>query len=169
MGQSEHPYELAAKLLSFSGAVGAVPRSATRQVCMEAKKIMAASLAAAGAPSQRLRNVGKRGARLGVWWDVKDFGANTIGVIRATGPWQIIEWDTAPHQIPRQRRRGRTRYVRFPDGGVRRSVQHPGTRGKRPWAKGALVVARTAPRLYQAGVAAAMSSAFGGLRGTPRR
>ena len=46
----------------------------------------------------RLRNVGSSGARLGVRFDVKG-KRNPTGMIRATGPWQLVEFDTQRHFI----------------------------------------------------------------------
>lgn len=46
----------------------------------------------------RLRNVGSSGALLGVRFDVKG-KRNPTGLIRATGPWQLVENDTQRHFI----------------------------------------------------------------------
>lgn len=46
----------------------------------------------------RLRNVGSSGARLGVRYDVKG-QKNPTGLIRATGPWHLVEYDTKRHFI----------------------------------------------------------------------
>lgn len=54
------------------------------------------------APSGRLRNVGARGAKLGVRYDIKGT-KNPTSLIRAIGPWQIIENDTRPHIIVAKR------------------------------------------------------------------
>lgn len=54
------------------------------------------------APSGRLRNVGRSGAKLGVRYDIKGT-RNPTALIRATGPWQIIENNTSPHVIVAKR------------------------------------------------------------------
>lgn len=159
MGVSKHPFELASKMTSFAGAVAAVPATATREVCFEAKRVMLASLAAVGVGSQRLRNAGRSGARLGVRFTVKTAGPSAVGHIGATGPWQLIEGPTRRHQIPRQRGT-RSRFVRLPDGGVRRVVDHPGTHGKHPWRNGEAVVRQTAPEAYERGITVAARRIF---------
>jgi hypothetical protein len=102
------------------------------------KAVGAAALAVkkailAGAPS-RLRGVGKRGARLSVRYDVK----NGVALVRAVGPWQLIENDTKAHDIfPKKRRaRGGKRVAVLTPQGPRASAHSRGTRGKHPWAKG---------------------------------
>jgi hypothetical protein len=109
---------------------------------------------AVAAPRGRL-NVGKRGARIGVRYDLV---SDTAAVVRMTGPAHLIERDTQAHRIPREARgRGRrqTRNVKhlyIPGVGVRMSAQHPGTKGKHPWAKGVTaavpVVGKVAGRHY---------------------
>lgn len=54
------------------------------------------------APSGRLRNVGKNGSKLGVRYDIKGT-RNPTSLIRATGPWQLIEHNTKPHIIVAKR------------------------------------------------------------------
>jgi hypothetical protein len=55
----------------------------------------------------------------------------------ARGPWQFVEHDTAAHRIPRARGpRARARYAVVPDVGPRRHVEHPGTHGTKPFARG---------------------------------
>jgi hypothetical protein len=54
------------------------------------------------APSGRLRNVGRNGAKLGVRYDIKGTN-NPTALIRATGPWQIIENRTSAHIIVAKR------------------------------------------------------------------
>lgn len=104
-----------------------------------------------------LSGVGKRGARLGVSYNVRGFYGNPTALVRATGPFHLIERDTAPHQIPRtaSSRRiklesgrlsakreltGRTlsgrKRLRLPGGWVMGPVSHPGTKGKHPFERG---------------------------------
>lgn len=53
------------------------------------------------------------------------------GQLTAEGPWPLIEGDTKAHEIAAKSGRA----LRLPNG-PRRRVEHPGTRGKKPWAKG---------------------------------
>lgn len=94
------------------------------------------------APSGRLKGVGRKGARVGVRYDLKNGGNGLLkSFFKATGPLHLLERSTKAHRItPRSRGRGRSRSAGgglvLPDGGVRRSVQHPGTKGKQPFEKG---------------------------------
>lgn len=120
------------------------------------------ALKAAVGSDMRMSNVGKnRGrkgnAKLGIAWDFKGSQVSPDVVIRATGAaWPLIERNTAPHMVrsaylpgSRRRRAGITystggrrtwdrRAVLNLGGsiGFRRSVMHPGTKGKKPFQKG---------------------------------
>lgn len=86
-------------------------------------------------PSGRLRGVGKRGARIGVRYDLK---GDEAAVVKAVGPLHLLERDTKPHLIePKKRRsKGGRAAVRLADGEFRTAVQHPGTKGQHPFEKG---------------------------------
>lgn len=83
----------------------------------------------------RLSGVGRSGARVGARMDQR--GEDTA-VVKATGPVQLIERDTKPHVIGPKAKRGRSGRggIRLRDGSVRRTVQHPGTKGKHPFEHG---------------------------------
>ena len=92
---------------------------------------------------KRLRNVGKRGARIGVKYNVGNFGGEPKSKVFAYGPFQLVERPTKEHPIPREtvgsgrRKRKNTRKLRLPSGGIRNSVKHPGIKNpKRPWRRG---------------------------------
>lgn len=107
-----------------------------------------------------LRGVGRRGARIGVRYDVKG-GQQAAALVRMTGPAHLIERSTRPHTIePRRRRRG-GQALRLADGSFAASVQHPGTRGKHPWEKG---VERSLPLVRESIRRSTLST----LRGTFR-
>ena len=89
--------------------------------------------------TMRLRNVGANGSRLGVSYNVKPKGfAMATGLIRATGPMHIIERDTRPHKMVSG---PVTLRVHGYGKGFFYRVNHPGTKGKKPWAKGKLKAA----------------------------
>lgn len=87
-------------------------------------------------------NVGKRGARVGVRYDQPT--PNTA-LVRMTGPAHLLESDTKPHRIPREKvgrgraRRANSKLISIPGVGVRAYANHPGTKGKHPWAKGVAI------------------------------
>ena len=82
----------------------------------------------------RLKNVGKNGARLGIMYRSKRKGyAMAEGLVSATGrAFPIIENDTVPHVIYSKE----SRVLTIPGRGFFHSVNHPGTKGKKPWKKG---------------------------------
>lgn len=93
---------------------------------------------------KRLKGVGKRGARIGVRYNVGRFGDDFTAksLVFATGPFHLIERPTDDHRIPREtvgrgrRKRANTKPIVIPGVGVRQYAQHRGTKGKYPWRKG---------------------------------
>lgn len=106
--------------------------------------------------SKRLRGVGKKGARIGVRYDIQ---GETSAVVKAIGPLHLLERDTKAHVIRPKKFTG-TRgtgkraqkgaalmaafglnandggAIRLADGQLRGVVQHPGTKGQHPFEKG---------------------------------
>jgi hypothetical protein len=74
----------------------------------------------------------------------------------------LIESDTRPHRIPKQRRRGKSRVIAIPGVGVRAYAQHPGTKGKHPWRKGTAKALPKVPAVIAGEVRSAMAAKFGG-------
>jgi len=87
---------------------------------------------------RRLRGVGKRGARIGVKYNVGNFGGEPKSFIFAYGPMHFIERKTGEHEIPKRKyRRGKRRVIVIPGIGPRASANHPGSRRpKQPWERG---------------------------------
>ena len=113
-------------------------------------------------PSGVLKHAGKAGAKLNVRYDVKGT-TNATALVKAVGPWQLVEGDTKAHFIvakgyggsrkSRQARADNASRTRGAEGssrgwlgplkgkpravsfgGVARAyVWHPGTKGRRPW------------------------------------
>lgn len=108
-------------------------RRSTLIVAQAVKKSVLAEMAHAGVTGGKLRGVGKRGARIGVRYDL--VGKNAL--VRATGPFHLLERPTKAHRTPKVRgSRARKRVVNIPGIGVRAYANVAGTRGKYPWAKG---------------------------------
>lgn len=123
--------------LEKTAKMGAELRHLERNMVLVAAQTVKTSvqsqLAAAGVENGKLRGVGKKGAKVGVRYDILGDKA----LVRATGPFQLIERDTKAHRIPKVRgARARKRIVVIPGVGVRAWANHPGTKGKHPWAKG---------------------------------
>ena len=167
MGTSQSPLEYAGKMFRAGQAAGNAAQVGTAAGAALVKRTILA-----GSPS-RLRNVGKTGRNLGVRYTVDTYPDGAKALIFATGPWQIIERDTRPHQIPRQRVSDSFVGVfghavipggseAFPHGkrGVRTKVNHPGTRGKRPFEKGVVAAQPLVPKVYAAAVEAHLRTIF---------
>lgn len=115
--------------------LGQLERKMVLVAAQAVKTSVQAQMRVAGVQNDRLQGVGKKGARIGVRYDTTTDKSSVV--VRATGPFHLIESDTKAHQIPKQRgARARKRYVNIPGVGVRASANHPGTKGKHPWEKG---------------------------------
>jgi hypothetical protein len=107
------------------------------------KKSVQTQMAAAGVNNGKLRGVGKKGAKVGVHYTL----AGKTALVRATGPFHLIENNTKPHREPKVRgARARKRVVVIPGVGPRAWANHPGTKGKHPWAKGVVAAIPVAER-----------------------
>lgn len=156
MGVSRSGKELADKLDRAARNIDAAGKRGVRETSLVMKTSVTRELGAAGVKGGRLSRVGKNGARLSVGFNIKTFGGNPTSLFRARGPWQIIENDSKPHPIAAKKKRGRDNSqaaIKLADGGIRRSVNHPGTRGKHPWAKGVAKGIPLAGRAFQQGAA----------------
>lgn len=110
------------------------------------------------APGGRLRNVGKKGAKLGVGYKIQGGANNPTAIVEAVGSgWPILNNPTKAHQI--QGRKGKT--LKLPNG-FRRGVQHPGTRGKRTWQKGEPEAEKVASKELSKTMTRAVQEAFKG-------
>jgi hypothetical protein len=125
----------------------------------------------------RLRNVGKSGAKVGVRTrPPKKRGADASAAVQATGPFHLLEHPSAAHIIiPKAARRnagisgrgsrsakkarlysylfGGAGYgapaLRLPNGGLRHSVLHPGVQSpSRPFARGVAIAAPNVSQIY---------------------
>lgn len=73
-------------------------------------------------------------------------------VIKARGPWGIVEKGSKPHQI-RPKRRGRKAVVVVPGRGVFAHVSHPGHRSLgHPWEKGVAKAKQSGPEAFKRAV-----------------
>lgn len=112
-----------------SACPDAVPRAVGASALAFKRTIVAAS-------PGRMRNVGRRGARLGVKYTVSGSGARAKANVSGDGPWPLLDNPSVPHRIPRERSRRsrkRARVLKLPNG-FASYVEHPGTKGKRVFA-----------------------------------
>lgn len=109
----------------------------------------------------RLRNVGKKGSKLGVGYRPNPGGGIFIG---ARGPWQIIERDTRAHLIGggKSKLTEKRAYLQFATGDIRLGpIHHPGTQGKHLFRKGVEIARPVVPLIIDAEVKVALISVFG--------
>lgn len=153
MGTSRGVSDLAAKLNRAATAIARADKTAVERTALKIKRAAEVERNRAVGSDGRMSNVGRSGARLGVRYDLRA-GQNPSAVVRATGPWQLVENNTRSHLVTsryargtRARRsraglfgpqqpgalRGGRRAVILTPWGYRRYARHPGTRGKRPW------------------------------------
>lgn len=139
MGTSSSPEQLVGKLADFRNNLVVAQRDGVRAAALLVTTSVRTELRGA-APSGRLSGVGRRGAKISVGFDAPKATVNPQALVRMRGPAHLIENPTRPHAIrPRRRSRGRqeaARALTVRGVGMRASVQHPGTRGKHPWARG---------------------------------
>lgn len=121
----------AAVAKNFRATATTMQRDQRKAIEASALAAKTALLAAPGAP-KFLRGVGRKGARVGVRYDVKGVG-NPTALVRWFGPAHLVNNPTKAHTIAprgRTRRRGNAMALNTPDG-PRAKANHPGTRGKR--------------------------------------
>jgi hypothetical protein len=134
------------------------PRRITERAALTVKNGVRVTLLVA-APKGRL-NVGKRGKRIGVRYNLVD---NNSAKVFMFGPAHLIERDTKPHHIPRQtgtkarKRQADKQPLFIPGVGFRANANHPGTKGKHPFKRG---VVASLPRAKEA----AADQYFGAVR-----
>lgn len=129
--------QFAARTRNFGPELQSNLKRGISAAALHTKRSIEAEMSAAGV-GKRLSGVGTRGARIGVRYDVRGTD-NPVALVRATGPFHLVERSTRAHSITpkkRARRAQRKRALAIPGVGPRASAQHPGTRGKHAFAKG---------------------------------
>lgn len=153
------PAQFAAKTARMGGELRTLERRAVQIAALAVKTSVTSQMVAAGVQNGRLRGVGKKGAKIGVRFDL----AGDKALVRATGPFQLIERDTKAHRIPKVRgaRAKKKRVVVIPGVGVRAWASHPGTQGKHPWAKGVVAARPVAEKAHGLALHQALKKAYG--------
>lgn len=117
-------------------------------------------------PDGRLSGT-KKNAKLSVNYKTRPAGGV---LIKANGPWPLIESDTPAHEIPNEakagrKQRGRSAFkarktLNIPGIGFRTTVSHPGTKGQKPFGKGVDKSANDVPKIIRDTVVAEMVRVF---------
>lgn len=146
------------KTQKMAGELQHLERNMILVAAQTVKTSVQSQMAAAGVQNGKLRGVGKRGAKIGVRYTITASKA----LVRATGPFQLIERDTKAHRIPRERgRRAKKRYAVIPGVGVRAWAQSPGTKGKHPWEKGVVAAIPIQHKAQQIALGQSLGKVFG--------
>lgn len=163
-------HKMSATQVKLSGAT----RTSMQRASRDMKRNIEAELKKT-VPSMRLKNAGKKststgadgvastsrgGAKLSVSYSTRESGPIATALVKANGPWQLVNNDTKAHKIYRKAARvkgkgsarinqqqklnevfgGKGAYkggaLKLPDGNYRHVVDHPGTKGKKMWQKG---------------------------------
>lgn len=131
------------KTVKMEGELRNFERNMVRVTAQAVKTSVQAQMSVAGVQNGKLRGVGKRGAKVGVRYDL----VGKTALVRATGPFHLIERDNKDHRTPKVRgARARKRLVVIPGVGVRAFANVKGTKGKHPWAKGVIAAVPAAER-----------------------
>jgi len=173
MGVSHSPAELAEKLAKAAVKLRDAEHTATEQSALLVKRNVLAL-----APA-RLRGVGKKGAKLGVRYNIGHYEGVSKALVFATGPFHLIERDTTAHPIPKLKgsssqqtgkiraKKGRlfgpafgglsakatdAKPLKLVGGKYRAHVVHPGTKGKHPWERGVAMSVPKIKPLYESNV-----------------
>lgn len=142
MGTSKSPAEFARKITNLATVTQRRQREAVTRGALVTKELIIAEAESAGVS----RSSTIAGGKWGVGFDVKGFN-NPSALVKVRGPFHLVDSPTKPHTIPKSRRNRKSKRLAFPDGGVRVSVQHPGTSGKRTFPKATIKASRAVPRV----------------------
>ncbi len=154
------PAQFALRARSFANELPKLERRTVEAAAAMVKSTAVSELRRAAGADLRLSGVGKRGARIGARYDRGK--STSTAIVRALGPVQLVESNTKPHRVPKKRTRGRRRVVVIPGVGVRASANHPGTRGKHPWARAMDRAIPKVPAVMSAETSKTLRGHFGG-------
>lgn len=160
--------DLADSLTSVAAALPSAERTAVDKAALMVVGEIRDRIRQASGGDMRLSGVGRSGAKVGAYYKMYGGNVNPQAWIKASGALPLIENDTPPHVIlPRGGRRsakGRRlrgkKALKFGGGFYSRAV-HPGTRGKRPFARGVEAGAKKTGEVYQRVFAQEIRKAWG--------
>lgn len=148
-----------AKTTKMAGELQSLEHGTVQIAALAVKTSVLAQMQVAGVTNGKLRGVGKKGAKIGVRYD---FTGRDTALVRATGPFHLLERDTKAHRIPKVRgSRARKGVVVIPGVGVRAFAQSRGTKGKHPWEKGVVAAIPIQEKAQGLALIAALKKAYG--------
>jgi hypothetical protein len=179
----------ARQVSGFTGRLDAVAKTAVDKSALHVTNEIRGRIRSATGGSMRLSGVGKRGARVGARYTVKNHEGSHSALVTAEGPLQLIERNTKAHgEMPkgvgkvtgRKTKESRhaakqnlysalfggggfagTKPLRTPYG-PRYRVNHPGTKGKHPFEHAVNAAAPKVPVIFQREMRSEMGKAFRG-------
>lgn len=147
------------KTAKMGSELHALEHRSVEVAALAVKTSVLAQLQAAGVENGKLRGVGKSGQKIGVRYD---FGGRQTALVRATGPFHLLERDNKDHRTPKVRGgRARKRVVVIPGVGVRAYANVKGSKGKHPWAKGVHAALPVQARAQGLALGVALRKAYG--------
>lgn len=158
MGTSRSVSELAGKLTRAGDAIDGAAKDGVSKAALLVKTSVLAQLQAAGVRNGRLRGVGAKGARIGVRYDVRGT-KNPTALVRATGPFHLIERTTQPHEITPKGKKKQA--LSIPGIGPRARANHPGSPGRHPWRLGVQAAVPKVPPVMMAEQVRSLRRFFG--------
>lgn len=146
------------KTAKMTGELHTLEHRTVEVAALAVKTSVTAQMAAAGVQNGKLRGVGKKGQKIGVRYDI----AGSKALVRATGPFHLIERDNKDHRTPKVRgSRSKRRVVVIPGVGVRAYANVKGSKGKHPWAKGVAAAVPAAEKAHGLALRQALAKAYG--------
>lgn len=125
--------QLFQKLTEAAESIERIERETVEVSSLYAKEELTDAVRYMAGADQRISNVGKRGARVSVRYDLGHTPEGFASRVYAVGPLQIVENRTSAHTIPKRTKRGKIRKGKkrlTTPYGTFTSVDHPGTSGK---------------------------------------
>jgi hypothetical protein len=154
VGTSTSVGEFAAKIDQAAASIRDAQRDAVADAALAGKGILLANL-----PARQMRNVGRKGARLGARYDIQG-RANPTAILYYTGPVHLLNNPTSAHRIePKSRRRGGKRAITV-NGNPRAGADHPGTAGKKFFERSKPQVRKAATEIVARSLSTALRRSF---------
>lgn len=164
MGVSRSPAQLVAKLDRWAVEIEGANRAAVSAAALIVVKEIRTRTAVATGGDMRLSGVGRKGAKVGVGYDVKGT-KNATALIRARGPFHLVERDVRRHDIaPKRVKTGRNRGPKALTikGRFAASAKNAGgSKGRHPFEHGAKAAQPKAVMAFQREQDKALAKVFG--------
>lgn len=157
---TDSPLQFRNKCFKAASTLQTDSKAIVTEIALAAKTDQMTAARAAGV-GERLRGVGKRGAKVSVGFETIGNFANPAAIVKWRGPIQLVNDPTSSHIETPRKRRGAKATLKLPDG-FRREIHHPGTTGKHFFEAGVEVTKAKAPAVLKRGTHRALAKHFTG-------